>query len=61
MVIAGRPWACPDDGVINGGSLMMSRNKVKYLVIEKESNDNIGPLGIRFHFFCQRDDDWEVD
>jgi hypothetical protein len=30
---------------------MMSRHKVKNLVIEKESNDNIGPLGIRFHFF----------
>jgi hypothetical protein len=30
---------------------MISRNKVKYLVIEKESNNNIDPLGIRFHFF----------
>jgi hypothetical protein len=25
-------------------------------VIEKEVNNNIGPLGIRAPFFCQRDD-----
>jgi hypothetical protein len=43
------------DGVINGGSLMMSRNKVKYLVIEKESSDDIGHVGIRFHIFFAKE------